>query len=233
MPRRNQQSMMRQSRRRAARRQNEPPVDPEPSWYAGPMLYSRPVSEPVSHFDIEDDVTTILPPISWAYVEYQAPMEILDHIERARRAEEMRNRSYINVTALPRRSGIQRMESKPRMHEECKEEEHHCVVCLMNIQIGEQMTRLTRCVHVFHSRCVDPWLDSRHTCPTCRSYEDIWCYDWKRTTPPRGTPVIIEEAAYDSEERTRLMRRLYGEDPAHRVSREDAAIEDVFTLFTR
>lgn len=205
----------------------EPPVDPEPSWYAGPMFFSRPRAEP------EDDVTTILPPLDQAHTEYQAPMEILDHIERARRAEEMRNRSYINATALPMRSGMsdtaRRVQSKPRAHEECKEEEHHCVVCLMNIQIGEQMTQLTRCVHVFHSRCVDPWLDSRHTCPTCRSYEDTWFYDWKRTTP-----VIIEEAAYTpyvSEERLRLMRRLYGEDPAHRVSHEDAVIEDVFTLF--
>lgn len=66
---------------------------------------------------------------------------------------------------------------KPRVHEECKGVEgehhhHHCIVCLMDIQIGEQITRLTKCVHIFHAECVDPWLNAKHTCPVCRSRED-------------------------------------------------------------
>ncbi len=41
-----------------------------------------------------------------------------------------------------------------------------CAVCLKEVMDGK-VTPIP-CGHVFHSDCVDLWLDMNHTCPTCR-----------------------------------------------------------------
>lgn len=46
-----------------------------------------------------------------------------------------------------------------------------CGVCLDDMMASEETTPL-KCAHVFHSKCVDNWLDMNHTCPTCRAVED-------------------------------------------------------------
>jgi hypothetical protein len=50
--------------------------------------------------------------------------------------------------------------------------EGQCSVCLLDMEKTEQITTLMRCVHKFHSKCVDAWLDTHHTCPVCRNVED-------------------------------------------------------------
>ncbi|XP_074569183.1 uncharacterized protein LOC141825696 [Curcuma longa] len=43
-----------------------------------------------------------------------------------------------------------------------------CVFCLSDIEAGEEVREL-RCEHLFHRRCLDPWLVLRRpTCPLCR-----------------------------------------------------------------
>lgn len=46
-----------------------------------------------------------------------------------------------------------------------------CAVCLEEFKIGEIMIPLP-CndthPHVFHKKCIDPWLKIHNTCPTCR-----------------------------------------------------------------
>ncbi|XP_074569239.1 uncharacterized protein LOC141825750 [Curcuma longa] len=43
-----------------------------------------------------------------------------------------------------------------------------CVFCLSDIEEGEEVREL-RCQHLFHRRCLDPWLALRRaTCPLCR-----------------------------------------------------------------
>ncbi|XP_042451408.1 E3 ubiquitin-protein ligase RNF13-like [Zingiber officinale] len=43
-----------------------------------------------------------------------------------------------------------------------------CVFCLSDIEEGEEVREL-RCRHLFHRRCLDPWLACRRaTCPLCR-----------------------------------------------------------------
>jgi hypothetical protein len=43
-----------------------------------------------------------------------------------------------------------------------------CAICLGEFEDGEKVRVLPRCGHEFHVPCVDTWLASRDSCPTCR-----------------------------------------------------------------
>ncbi|XP_042493407.1 RING-H2 finger protein ATL18 [Macadamia integrifolia] len=46
-----------------------------------------------------------------------------------------------------------------------------CSVCLVEFQKEDQVTKLSRCGHVFHLCCIKSWVDrNRFTCPLCRSF---------------------------------------------------------------
>lgn len=43
-----------------------------------------------------------------------------------------------------------------------------CPICLGEFMDGEKVRVLPRCNHGFHVRCIDTWLVSHSSCPTCR-----------------------------------------------------------------
>ncbi|CAE5963523.1 unnamed protein product [Arabidopsis arenosa] len=43
-----------------------------------------------------------------------------------------------------------------------------CAICLTEFSDGEEIRILPRCSHVFHVACIDKWLTSRSSCPSCR-----------------------------------------------------------------
>ncbi|KAG8390175.1 hypothetical protein BUALT_Bualt01G0056100 [Buddleja alternifolia] len=43
-----------------------------------------------------------------------------------------------------------------------------CPICLGDFYDGEKIRVLPKCRHCFHVRCVDVWLASHSSCPTCR-----------------------------------------------------------------
>ncbi|KAI3419916.1 RING-type domain-containing protein [Psidium guajava] len=44
-----------------------------------------------------------------------------------------------------------------------------CSICLGDYKDSDVLRLLPDCHHVFHRKCVDPWLQMRPTCPVCRS----------------------------------------------------------------
>ena len=41
-----------------------------------------------------------------------------------------------------------------------------CVICMMELQIGEEV-RYLPCMHTYHAVCIDDWLLRSLTCPSC------------------------------------------------------------------
>ena len=43
----------------------------------------------------------------------------------------------------------------------------HCVICLCDFEIGESISALP-CFHVFHTQCIENWLQQAPHCPVCK-----------------------------------------------------------------
>ncbi|KAF7027408.1 hypothetical protein CFC21_039454 [Triticum aestivum] len=65
-----------------------------------------------------------------------------------------------------------------------------CAVCLTEFEDDDDMRLLPHCSHAFHPECIDPWLESRTTCPLCRANLE--------KPPPPLTPE--EGAQWEKEE---------------------------------
>ncbi|KAK7289845.1 hypothetical protein RIF29_03815 [Crotalaria pallida] len=49
------------------------------------------------------------------------------------------------------------------------EKKEECCICLSHFQDNEKLKVLTECQHVYHSECLDMWLNAHPSCPLCRS----------------------------------------------------------------
>jgi hypothetical protein len=50
-----------------------------------------------------------------------------------------------------------------------EEGDDECAICLAEFEDGQAMRVLRQCGHGFHAACVDTWLRSHSSCPSCRS----------------------------------------------------------------
>lgn len=47
-------------------------------------------------------------------------------------------------------------------------ESEKCPICLTDFEVGETVQKTT-CDHLFHTRCIGPWVELHTTCPVCRA----------------------------------------------------------------
>ncbi|QHO06972.1 hypothetical protein HN873_047753 [Arachis hypogaea] len=45
-----------------------------------------------------------------------------------------------------------------------------CAICLADFSDGDKIRFLPKCNHRFHVACIDKWLLSHSSCPTCRNF---------------------------------------------------------------
>ncbi|PWA52928.1 Zinc finger, RING/FYVE/PHD-type [Artemisia annua] len=72
-----------------------------------------------------------------------------------------------------------------------------CPICLAEFMDGEKVRVLPQCNHGFHVRCIDVWLGSHASCPTCRrSLIELPVAAAGRASDDRGgdVSVVIQEA---------------------------------------
>lgn len=43
-----------------------------------------------------------------------------------------------------------------------------CSICLEKINMNKDAVKLNNCSHIYHIKCIDPWLLENQTCPNCR-----------------------------------------------------------------
>ncbi|KAL3617982.1 hypothetical protein CASFOL_038303 [Castilleja foliolosa] len=48
-----------------------------------------------------------------------------------------------------------------------------CAICLDSFREGDEYRNLRICKHLFHSKCVDRWIEKNPSCPVCRTRVDL------------------------------------------------------------
>ena len=43
-----------------------------------------------------------------------------------------------------------------------------CPICIEEFVVQQKIIQFTKCKHIFHNKCIIPWLSRNHTCPLCR-----------------------------------------------------------------
>ncbi|CAN1349210.1 RING-H2 finger protein ATL78 [Linum perenne] len=64
-----------------------------------------------------------------------------------------------------------------------------CVICLSEFAAGDRVKVLPKCNHGFHVKCIDKWLGSHSSCPTCRHCLVETCR--KIAPPPPPPPQVM------------------------------------------
>ncbi|KAG6396686.1 hypothetical protein SASPL_142841 [Salvia splendens] len=73
-----------------------------------------------------------------------------------------------------------------------------CAICLSEFAPGERVRVLPKCNHGFHVRCIDRWLGSHSSCPTCRHCLIQTCQKivgCSQSVSTASTPVLNQEVA--------------------------------------
>ncbi|KAL5714957.1 RING-type E3 ubiquitin transferase [Ranunculus cassubicifolius] len=74
-----------------------------------------------------------------------------------------------------------------------------CSICLSEFTIGERLRVLPTCNHGFHLKCIDRWLISHSSCPTCRHclidtcHKIVGCSPASSSHPAPPLPLEPEE----------------------------------------
>lgn len=67
--------------------------------------------------------------------------------------------------------------------------EAECTICLAEFVVGEGIQVLGRCKHGFHEQCIQQWLNSQSSCPTCRTC----CFSESPTSSSEAPQHCVDE----------------------------------------
>ncbi|KAM1127243.1 hypothetical protein ACFX13_038038 [Malus domestica] len=56
---------------------------------------------------------------------------------------------------------------------DCTSKFTECAICLTEFASGDEIRELPQCGHGFHVACIDTWLRSHSSCPSCRQVPEI------------------------------------------------------------
>jgi hypothetical protein len=70
-----------------------------------------------------------------------------------------------------------------------------CAICLGEFADGDQLRVLPQCGHAFHVSCIDTWLGSHSSCPSCRQILAVSRCQKCGQFPPAQTPPQAESRA--------------------------------------
>ncbi|KAJ4711747.1 putative RING-H2 finger protein ATL79 [Melia azedarach] len=73
-------------------------------------------------------------------------------------------------------------------------EADECVICLSEFVEGDVIQVLPRCNHGFHMKCIQQWLSSHYSCPTCR------CSCFTSSSPSLNETTVNHEINLQSSE---------------------------------
>lgn len=73
-----------------------------------------------------------------------------------------------------------------------------CAICLAEFMEGEEIRQLPQCGHCFHVSCVDTWLGSHSSCPSCRQILVV-----ARCQKCGEFPAVVHDGAHNEEEHKR------------------------------
>lgn len=98
-----------------------------------------------------------------------------------------------------------------------------CAICLYEFAAGDRVRLLPKCNHGFHVRCIDQWLNSHSSCPTCRNclietcQKIVDCSQPSSSQPTSLPPAVISNI-------TPLDREPPLPLPPHDLAQEEAVI---------
>ncbi|XP_071701294.1 RING-H2 finger protein ATL8-like [Rutidosis leptorrhynchoides] len=76
--------------------------------------------------------------------------------------------NHTNHFSLPATKLLRSIPKVTYSEETMSEKYLDCVICLSEYVVGDEIRVLPRCGHCFHVECIDKWIASHFTCPSCR-----------------------------------------------------------------